>query len=52
MTNEEKLIDKQFRRFLWEKHREEFCYILLGHTELLTDKLEEEFQEWIKQIEE
>lgn len=35
-----------FRKFMWEKHRDTYTLILLGHLELITDELVKEFENW------
>lgn len=45
-----KQIDEtEFMRFLWERgHRELIVLIKLGHSEIFTDELLNEFEEWKK----
>lgn len=36
----------EFRKFMWEKHRDIYTLILLGHMELITDELVKEFKKY------
>ena len=41
--------EDEFMRFLWERnHRELIVLIKLGHSEVFTDELLNEFEEWQK----
>jgi len=43
------VIDKEFCSWLFKYHREELALILLGHVELVTDEMLDEYEEYCKQ---
>ena len=42
-------IDKEFQSWLFKYHREELALILLGHVELVTDEMLDEYENYCKQ---
>lgn len=41
-------LTQSLRHWLWENHRDIIGLIVFGHTELLTDKMWEQYIEWCK----
>lgn len=41
-------LTQSLRQWLWVNHRDIIGLILMGHTELMTDEMWEEYIEWCK----
>lgn len=44
-----KSLNSDFKDFMWDKHRKELPLLCLGHYEILTDELEDEYSMWLKE---
>ena len=41
-------LTQSLRQWLWVNHRDKIGLIIMGHTELMTDEMWEEYVEWCK----
>lgn len=41
-------LTQSLSQWLWDHHRDKIALIMLGHTELLTDEMWDEYIEWCK----
>lgn len=41
-------LTQSLRQWLWVNHRDKIGLIIMGHTELMTEKMWEEYVEWCK----
>ena len=41
-------LTQSLEHWLWENHRDKIALIMLGHVELFTEEMEQEYLEWCK----
>lgn len=41
-------LTQSLKHWLWVNHREKLALIMLGHTELYTQEMQQEYLEWVR----